>query len=108
MVNKVIEEIKELQIAVLKDMDELNQDNFSKVFSRILDRMQSLKEIREDIASRYDKSDFEIYEDDLLYLAKEIRKKYDNIIEIYRQKIAESEQRLSELLNLRKIYNYSR
>lgn len=108
MSDKKIAEIRQLLNSVLKNLEELSPENFTTVFKQIVNQMTALNETKKDILSLYNKTDYEIYDEELLTLVKEIRKKYDNKIEEYRFKIAETGKRLNEIINLKKIYNYTR
>ena len=103
-----INNLKHLFNEVIFDLDKISVEDFDNPFNRAKANMTLIHKLREELRSNYSKSELKKEDKELLFLAKQIENKYDNIIEKYVQERNSLSGSLKSVQNKKKIANYSR
>ncbi|MBU1101705.1 MAG: hypothetical protein KKA84_14995 [Bacteroidetes bacterium] len=103
-----IETLKFLMKGVHEDLVHLNYDNFDENFSLILNKAKKAKRLREIIVKNCPPDLLEKKEKELLFLTKQIKITYDNLVKKYQDESASTLNDLKVLVNSKKIATYNR
>jgi hypothetical protein len=103
-----IKRIKDLYSEVLTSLDGLTPDNFDELFFRAKKDIILVNDIKSELVQTYSPSDLKKYDKDLLFLAKQIEKRYDNIVESFTEERNLLSGKLKSVSNKKKIAKYSR
>jgi len=104
----VVDRIMLLMDEVSSRLDCLNFETFDSLFPEILVLAKESKLLREESVQKYGGEKLESYNPKMFSTAKQIEKKYDNIVERYSQEEKRLEKELSEVISKKKITNYLR
>lgn len=99
---------KSLLENVSSKMELLDIDNFDDLFPVLLVNMKEAAILRGELIKEVGSEDLLKYRPELFFTAKQIEKKYDNIIERYSQEGKRLEKELSGVISKKKITNYLR
>lgn len=91
-----------------EQLDQITPSNFDEKFQFALETMMVIQKIKEDLIKKYGIEALEKNEPRIIDKAKQIEKKYDNIIEQFKLEVSKLEKELSSLNSQRKIINYLR
>ena len=97
-----------LMYEVSSRLDSLNFETFDSLFSEILVLAKESKLLREESVQKYGREKLVFYNPEMFSIAKQIEKKYDNIVERYSQEEKRLEKELSGVISKKKITNYLR
>jgi len=100
-----IDKIKELLQDVLRDFDELNENNFSRNFTEITQKFKLASKLQNELNLYYSVSKSSKNED-IAYFAKQISVKYDNTVEEWKQKAQAAQKELELVQNHKKLTSY--
>ena len=100
-----IDKVKELLQDVLRDFDELNENNFSRNFDEITRKFKLALKLQNELNLHYSISNSSKNED-IAYFAKQISVKYDNTIEDWKQKTQVAQKELELVQNHKKLTSY--
>jgi len=103
-----IKKMMDLYSEVIKNLDGLTPDNFEDLFFRAKKDIILVNEIKNEIIGTYPGHELQKYDKDLLFLAKQIEKRYDNIVESFTEERNMLSGKLKSVSNRKKIAKYSR
>ncbi len=103
-----LKKIKELYAEVLSRLDGITPDNFDDTFFRAKSNMILVNEIKDELVDTYPLTDLKKYDKELLFLAKQIEKRYDNVVESFTEERNILSGKLKSVTNRKKIAKYSR
>jgi len=106
--NQETKAIKELLSALDEKLDNLNSDNFDEEFQSSLELMMIIRKMVDELSCKLGIENLVNYDPEIFIRAKQIEKKYDNIIEKFRFEANELERELLNLNNKKRILNYIR
>ena len=99
---------KSLLESVSSNMDLLDIESFDNLFPDLLSSMKEAKILRDELIKDVGSEELMKYRPELFSTAKQIEKKYDNIVERYSQEEKRLEKELSGVISSKKITNYLR
>lgn len=99
---------KSLLESVSSKMDLLDIDSFDNLFEDLLSSMKEAKILRDELIKDVGSEELMKYRPELFSTAKQIEKKYDNIVERYSREEKRLEKELSGVISKKKITNYLR
>ena len=94
-----IAELKSLLEKILADVENLDEDNFDENTRMAQVDIKRVNNLREKLKNNYDVETLRNFDPELVYLAKQIKSSYDNII---RKKKLEAEKVLKDIKTLQK------
>lgn len=100
--------IKELMESLSSQLDELNSDNFDEKYQSSLETMMVVQKLKDDLIEKIGIDNLVKFDPELFIRAKQIEKKYDNIIEKFRLEVNQLEKEISSIYSRKKIVNYIR
>lgn len=100
--------IKELMESLSSQLDELNSDNFDEKYQSSLETMMVVQKLKDDLIEKIGIDNLVKFDPELFIRAKQIEKKYDNIIEKFRLEVNKLEKEISSIYCRKKIVNYIR
>ena len=103
-----INNLKNLFNEVIEDLDRITVDEFDTYYFRAKSNMILIHRLREELISEYSESDLQKNDKELIFLAKQIENKYDNIIKKYVEERNIISNQLKSAGNKKKIAQYSR
>lgn len=103
-----IKKIMDMYSEVLVKLDGVTSDNFDDVFFRAKKDIILVNDIKNELIGTYSKSELNKYDKDLLFLAKQIEKRYDSIVESFTEERDLLSGKLKSVTNRKKIAKYSR
>ncbi len=109
--NDLESEVKKIQLllkTISSDLDLITQINFSEKIDGIVKNINLLKSKRQLLLSKYEKDELLKFDKELYLPAKQIQKKFDNIVEEYNTQIVEISRKLLQIGNKKKLANYIR
>lgn len=89
-------------------LDKITTDNFDEKFQSALEIMMVIQKIKEELVKVYGKDYLQKNIPEICDKAKLIEKKYDNIIEEFKNAVTKLENEISSLNSQKKIINYLR
>lgn len=108
MLIKEINKIKFLLKKVISDLELADSEEFTINFENARIRMILIKKMKENLLENYPVEELEKFDVELVPLAKQIHKIYDNIIEKKRLQLQEVVKRMRQIQNKKKLINYNR
>lgn len=108
MLIKEINKIKFLLKKVISDLELADSEEFTENFENAKVRMILVKKMKDNLIEDYPIEELVKYDAELVPLAKQIHKTYDNIIEKKRMQLQEVVKRMRQLQNRKKLVNYNR
>lgn len=108
MLLKEINKIKFLLKKVISDLELADSEEFTINFENAKVRMILIKKMKDNLAENYPIEELEKFDVELVPLAKQIHKIYDNIIEKKRLQLQEVVKRMRQIQNRKKLINYNR
>lgn len=99
---------KNLLENVSTNLDILDIDNFDALFPDLLTSMKEAAVLRDELIKEVGLEELEENRPELFSTAKQIEKKYDNVVERYSQEGKRLEKELSGVISSKKITNYLR
>lgn len=103
-----IDRTNSLLKSVSANLDLLGIDNFDEMFPDLLKNMKEAANLREKVIKEVGFEELSKNWPELFLTAKQIEKKYDNIVEWYSQEGKRLEKELSGVISQKKIANYLR
>jgi small-conductance mechanosensitive channel len=103
-----INKIKFLLRKVISDLELADLEEFTVNFENAKVRMFLIKKIKDKLIKDYPIAELQKFDAELVPLAKQIHKIYDNIIEKKRKQLQEVVKQLSQIQNKKKLINYNR
>lgn len=103
-----IHNLKNLFNEVIADLDRITTDDFDEHFFRAKSNMILIHKLREELTAGYQSSDLKKNDEELLFLAKQIENKYDNIVKKFGEERNVLADNLRSVSNKKKIAQYSR
>jgi hypothetical protein len=103
-----INNLKNLFNEVIVELDHITVEDFDSHFSNAKAKMVMIHQLRDELRNNYPKSELQKDDKELVFLAKQIENKYDNIIERYIEERSLISGKLRSVGNKKKIANYSR
>lgn len=100
--------LKELMEEVLVRLDNINTDNFDDYFHLVVEKAERAQNIKNELKIKYPPDLLKKNEKELLFLAKQIKISYDNLVRKNRDESSALSDELQILMNSRKIANYNR
>ncbi len=105
---KVLEtQIETLLSEVYSELQSLNELNFSKDFNRIVTKLNFARKLQNDL-NLQGKIELSVKNEKIKALAQLISKKYDNLVNDWKQKVQEAKRELELLQNQKKLTSYIR
>ena len=108
MLIKEINKIKFLLKKVISDLELADSEAFLINFENAKVRMILIKKMKDNLIENYPLEELEKFDAELVPLAKQIHKMYDNIIEKKRLQLQEVVKRMRLIQNRKKLINYNR
>jgi len=108
MLIKEINKIKFLLKKVISDLELADSEEFTINFENARIRMILIKKMKENLIENYPIEELEKFDAELVPLAKQIHKIYDDIIEKKRMQLQEVVKRMRLIQNRKKLINYNR
>lgn len=93
---------------VSKLLDNLDFSNFDNIFPAVVKEMTEAVEIRKNLVNEYGQQNVIDFDPGLFIKAKQLEKKYDNIVERFRKEKTSIEKELAGLMQKKKIATYIR
>ena len=90
------------------ELDKISVDDFETHFIRAKSNMILIHKLREELKREHPRTELENNDKEIIFLAKQIENKYDNIIEKYIEERNILSEKLKSVQNKKKIANYSR
>ena len=103
-----INKIKFLLRKVISDLELADSEEFNVNFENAKVRMFLVKKIKDSLIQDYPIAELQKFDAELVPLAKQICKIYDNIIEKKRKRLQEVVTQLRQIQNRKKLTNYYR
>ncbi len=100
--------IQNIMREVLTGLDNINSDNFEDNFHLIIEKAEKAQKMRSSLKIKYPEEILKNNEKELLFLAKQIKNSYDNLIKKNREESETVAVELKNLMNSKKIANYNR
>lgn len=95
--------IDKIYAHVSKLLDNLDFSNFDNIFPAVVKEMSEAVEIRQNLVAEFGQQNVIDFNPDLFLKAKQLEKKYDNIVERFRKEKTSIEKELSGLIQNRKL-----
>jgi len=108
MLQKEIEKIKFLLKKILNDLSLVETEDFQSNFNNAKTRMILVQKTKNELIIQYSMDELRKFDPELTLIAKQIQKKYDNIIAIKKIQMKVIEERLKMLSNKKKLIYYNR
>jgi hypothetical protein len=108
MLVKEVNKIKFLLKKVISDLELADSEEFTINFENARVRMILIKKMKENLLENYSAEELEKCDVELIPLAKQIHKIYDDIIEKKRLQLQEVVKRMRQIQNKKKLINYNR
>jgi hypothetical protein len=103
-----INKIKFLLRKVISDLELADLEEFTVNFENAKVRMFLIKKIKDNLIENYPIEELQKFDPELVPLAKQIHKIYDDIIDKKRKQLQEIGKQLREIQNRKKLTNYYR
>jgi hypothetical protein len=108
MLIKEINKIKFLLKKVISDLELADSEEFTENFENAKVRMILVKKMKDNLIENYPIEELVKFDAELVPLAKQIHRIYDNIIEKKKLQLQEVVKRMKQLQNRKKLVNYNR
>jgi len=108
MLQKEINKIKFLLKKILNDLDLVDTEDFQSNFNNAKTRMILVQKTKNELINLYPIDELRKFDPELTFIAKQIQKKYDNIIATKKKQMRIIEERLKLLSNKKKLIYYNR
>ena len=108
MLIKEINKIKFLLRKVISDLELADSEEFTLNFENAKVRMILIKKMKDNLVENYPMEELQKFDVELVPLAKQIHKIYDNIIEKKRIQLQEVVKQMRQIQNRKKLINYNR
>ncbi len=105
---KKINKLKFYFLLALKELNELTHENFSDNLATAKSCMQDAEILKNELKKEYKYEVLKPYEKELMKITKQIREKYDNIVESKKLEMARISERIRFIQNKKKLVNYIR
>ena len=105
---KKIELSNQLLKKVYLNIDKLTFENFDDIFPALVQDVSEIKKIREEMLKNYGYEKVKNYDPEMFNWAKQIERKFDNIVEIFSEQEKKMEAELSATLSKKKLTAYKR
>ncbi len=103
-----INKIKFLLNNVISDLELADSEEFNGNFENAKIRMYLIKKMKDNLVKDYSLEELQRFDVELVPLAKQIQKIYDNIIKKKKQQLQEVVKQLRQIQNRKKLTNYYR
>jgi hypothetical protein len=103
-----IERIRFLLNEAKKSLNEITNNNFEKNLLYVKNALKESQKHKLFLLENYSKAELMIFEPDLTNLAKQIKKSFDDIIEIKKLELEKVKSQMKHKLNQKKLVNYIR
>ena len=100
--------LQNLMKEVLIDLDSIDSENFDEKFNLAVSKAEKVQNLKTAIKMKYPMDILKKSEKELLFLSKQIRNSYDNLIKKNREESEALSAELRTLMNSKKIANYNR
>lgn len=91
-----------------EQLNQITPENFDEKFQFALETMMIIQKIKKELIKKYGVNTLQKSEPEIYDRAKQIEKKYDNIIEQFKLEVSKLEKEISSLNSKKKIINYLR
>jgi len=108
ILSKEINKIKFLLKKVISDLELADSEDFTDNFENAKVRMIMVKKMKDNLVGNYPMEELVKFDPELVPLAKQIHKTYDNIIEKKRLQLQEVVKQMRQIQNRKKLVNYNR
>ncbi|MFZ5947822.1 MAG: hypothetical protein ACOYU5_07615 [Stygiobacter sp.] len=103
-----IELSNQLLKKVYINIDKLTFENFDVVFPSLVEDVSVIKKLRDEMIKNYGSENIKKYDPEMFNWAKQIERKFDNIVEIFTEEEKRLETELSATLTKKKLIAYKR
>lgn len=103
-----IELSNQLLKQVYLNIDKLSFENFDDIFPMLVEDVSTIKKLRDEMIKNYGTEKIKKFDPEMFNWAKQIEKKFDNIVEIFTEEEKRLEAELSATLSKKKLTVYKR
>ena len=100
--------LKRLLKKLIEELSYIDTNNFSENIKRVQATIEEINLLRKQLKAEYDKNILKKYDPELLFLAKQIKNSFDNVVRKIKTEAEQVSKELRDLQNSKKLTSYNR